>query len=231
MLIGRLMKAELIEDAGHVPLDSGHGDDQLVGDADIGTTFGDQRQDLPLAWRKVIDRTGFALAPDQPGDHVRIKHRAAVGDAAHGIGEHAQIADLLLQHVPDTLSAVGDQVERVTVLEELRQDQYAYLRSAGPDLKCRPEPVIAMIRGHLDVGNDDIRAVGAGHPDQVARVSRRTDHVESPVLEDVYDPFPHEGLVLADDDANLLGRTHGTKLCRGPAGATTRVQRGAVASG
>jgi hypothetical protein len=31
-------------------------------------------------------------------------------------------------------------------------------------------------------------------------------------MEDVHDPFPDEGLVLADDDANLPLRTHVTKL-------------------
>src|SRR5262249_14999426 len=58
----------------------------------------------------------------------------------------------------------------------------------------------------------------AGHPDQRACVCRSTDHVESAVLEDVHDPFPDKGLVLSDQDANRLWRTHGTKLCCEPRG-------------
>jgi len=42
------------------------------------------------------------------------------GDAAHGIGEHAQVADVLLEDVTDTLRAAGDQVERVALFQELR---------------------------------------------------------------------------------------------------------------
>ena len=41
MLIRGLMKAELIEDAGHVPFHGGHGDHQFVRDAGIGTPLGD----------------------------------------------------------------------------------------------------------------------------------------------------------------------------------------------
>ena len=73
-----------------------------------------------------------------------------------------------------------------------------------------------MIRRHLDVRDHDVRAVCPGHLDQIARVSRGGDHVEPAVLEDAYDPFPDEGLVLTDYHANLLGRTHATKLCRRP---------------
>ena len=60
------------------------------------------------------------------------------------------------------------------------------------------KPVVGVIGRHLNVGDDHIRPVRAGHPDQRARVCRSTDHVESAVLEDVHDPFPDKGLVLSD---------------------------------
>src|SRR5437879_6431044 len=69
-----------------------------------------------------------------------------------------------------------------------------------------------MAGGHLDVGDDDVRTVHTGHPDQVTRVRRSSDDVESAVGEDMHDPFPNEGLVLAHDDTNLPRRTHGIKL-------------------
>ena len=69
-----------------------------------------------------------------------------------------------------------------------------------------------MIRRHLDVGDDHVRAVHASHPYQVACVVRSADYVESALLEDVYDPFPDEGLILAHDDANPLRLTHVARL-------------------
>ena len=55
--------------------------------------------------------------------------------------------------------------------------------------------------------------VYVSHPDQLTRVGRGADHVESAVLQDVHDPFPDKGLVLADNDTDLLGRRHALKLC------------------
>jgi hypothetical protein len=202
------MQAELVEDAGHVPFHGGYRHYQFVRDAVIGAALRDQRQYLPLSCRQGIERTCLPLAADQSRHHVGIEHRPAISDAADGVGEHAQIADFLLQQVADALRAVGDEIERVAVFQELGQDQDTCSRPVGTDLKGRPEPVISMIRWHLDVGDDDVRAVHASHPYQVACVVSRADYVESAVLEDVHDPFPDEGLILAHDDPNSLRLAH-----------------------
>src|SRR5580693_6119934 len=209
MLISGLMKAELIEDAGHVPFHGGHGDHQFVRDAAVGAPLGDQRQYFPLARRQAVDGACLLLAAHEARDHIGIEGRSAVGDAAYGIGEHFQVADLLLQHVADSLSAIGHEVEDVAVLKELGQDQHPHSGLGGTDRECGLQPVIGMAGGHLDVGDNDVRAVRAGHPDQVSRVCRRSDDVESAVGEDMHDPFPDEGLVLAHYDANLPRPTHG----------------------
>ena len=90
MLVGRLMQAELVENAGHMPLDGGHRDHQLVRYAGVGMPFCDQRQHLPLPRRQLIERAGLALAAHQPRDHIGIENRPAVGDPAYRIGEHAR---------------------------------------------------------------------------------------------------------------------------------------------
>jgi hypothetical protein len=69
-----------------------------------------------------------------------------------------------------------------------------------------------MIRRHLDVGDDNVRAVDARHPYQVACVVRGAYYLESALLEDVHDPRPDEGLILAHDDADLLRLAHGATL-------------------
>ncbi len=202
------MQAELIEDAGHVPFHGGYRNHQLVRDAVIGAALRDQRQYLPLSRRQGVDRTCPPLAADQARHHVRIEHRPAAGDAADGVGEHAQIADFLLQQVADASSAVRNEIEGVAVLQELGQDQDTCSRTVGTDLKGRPEPVISMVRRHLDVGDDNVRAVHASHLYQAACVIRGADYVESALLQDVHDPFPDEGLILAHDDANPLRLAH-----------------------
>jgi hypothetical protein len=67
-----------------------------------------------------------------------------------------------------------------------------------------------MIRRHLDVGDDHVRAVRPGLPGQVLRVGRGSDHVEAVVLQHVHDALPDEGLVVAHDHADLPWRTHST---------------------
>jgi hypothetical protein len=51
-------------------------------------------------------------------------------------------------------------------------------------------------------------AMTTSGPYQVVRVARGADDVESAFLEDVHDPFPDEGLILAHDDANPLWLAH-----------------------
>src|SRR6202030_1039956 len=70
MLISGLMKAELIEDAGHVPFHGGHGDHQFLRDAGIGAPLGDQRQYVTLARRQAVDRACLLLAAHKPRDHI-----------------------------------------------------------------------------------------------------------------------------------------------------------------
>lgn len=87
MLIRGLMKAELIEDAGHVPFYGRHGDHQFVRDAGVGAPLGDQRQYFPLARCQAVDRACLLLAAHEPCDHIGIECRSTVGDAAYGICE------------------------------------------------------------------------------------------------------------------------------------------------
>jgi len=49
VLVGRLMQAELVEDAGHVAFHRGHGDRELASDTDFGAALGHLGQHLPLA--------------------------------------------------------------------------------------------------------------------------------------------------------------------------------------
>jgi len=58
---------------------------------------------------------------DQSGNHIWIERGSAGRDPAHGIGKHAQIADLLFEQIANTLRAAGHQVKGVPILKELRE--------------------------------------------------------------------------------------------------------------
>jgi hypothetical protein len=102
---------------------------------------------------------------------------------------------------------------RVSVLQELRKDQYSDLRLCGTNLQRGAEPVIGAIRRHLDVGHYHIGTVGAHLADQLLGVPRGGNHVESAVLEDVNDAFSDDGLVLAHRHPGPSGRVHVATLC------------------
>jgi hypothetical protein len=206
---GRGMQPEFVEDAGHVAFDGGYRDDEFLSDAGVGAALGDQRQHLPLAGRQAVERPRRSRAAHQSRDHVGVEHRPALGDAAHRVGEHPQVAHFLFQQVADALRAVGDQGERVRVLQELRQHQHAHSGMGGPDRQCRAQAVVGVLRGHLDVGDDHVRPVRVGQPDEITGIGRRADDVEILVIEDADDTLPNERLILADDDTHPLRRAHG----------------------
>jgi hypothetical protein len=56
------------------------------------------------------------------------------------------------------------QVERVTVIEGLAEDQDASAGLGPANLQRRPPPVISVIRRHLDVGDHHVRVVSTGVP-------------------------------------------------------------------
>jgi hypothetical protein len=151
---------------------------------------------------------------DQTPDHVGIERRPTAGDPPHRIGEHAQVTDLLLEQVANPLRTVGDQVERVTILEKLGQHQYADLWLGRADLQRRPEPVIGAVWWHLDVGHYDVGLVGTHLVDQLPRVGRRRNDLKPTVLENMHDSLPDDGLVLAHHHAHPSRRIHVPTLCK-----------------
>ena len=63
------------------------------------------------------------------------------------------------------------------------------------------EPVVLAARGHPDVGDHDVGAVGEGALEQVVGVPGLGHHVEPGVREDPHDSFAQQHVVLADRHA------------------------------
>src|SRR5207247_6554461 len=55
----------------------------------------------------------------------------------------------------------------VAVFQELGENEHSHARLSSPDLKRRAEPVVGVIRRHLDISDKDVRAVDTCHADQV----------------------------------------------------------------
>src|SRR5215471_7994904 len=110
MLVRCLTQAELVEYARHVPLNSGHRNNQLASDTSVRTAFSDQRQYFAFARRQVIEAASLPLAASsyEPPHHIRIERGAARRNATDGIGESGQVADFFLEQVADPLRAIGD---------------------------------------------------------------------------------------------------------------------------
>ena len=73
MLLWRLTQSQLVENAGHMPLHSSNRDHEFFSHTGIGAPFGDQRQNLPLAFGQPIERAVATGTADKPGDHIRIE--------------------------------------------------------------------------------------------------------------------------------------------------------------
>jgi hypothetical protein len=96
-----------------------------------------------------------------------------VGDPGHGVDERVDVADPLLEQVADALRPVADDVERILLLEILRQDEHARLRALSAQLDGGSQPVVAVSGGHLDVDDRHYRT----HVDARLRPAGPRQHV------------------------------------------------------
>ena len=202
-----------------------HGDDQLVGDAVVGAPLSHQGEDLELARREVVERAAGPPPADHALHDLGIERRAAAGDAPDRVGEQRQIAHAVLEQVADAAGAVADEVERIAVLEELRQDDHPDLRLRGADLHGGAQPVVGRVRRHLDVGHDHVGLVRSRLAQQVRGVPGDGDDLEAVLLQDADDAGADERLVFADDHAQSGRALHGPTLTERPrVGPTSAVE-------
>jgi len=72
----------------------------------------------------------------------------------------------------------------------------------------RPEPVVGVPGWHLNVGDDHVRLVCTGFPEQVGRVSRHADDVKPRLLEHAHNPLARQRLILAYHHAHTSSVSH-----------------------
>jgi hypothetical protein len=73
VLLGRLVQPELVEDARYVAFHGGYSDHELLRDAGVGESFGDQGQYFCLTFGQAVEGAAPAPAPDQAGNDIRVQ--------------------------------------------------------------------------------------------------------------------------------------------------------------
>jgi PAS domain S-box-containing protein len=129
------------------------------------------------------------------------------GDALHGADELRDVADTVLQQIPDSRGVVTDQFEHVGGLEVLGEDEHGDGGVRAPDLRGRDEPVVCIAWRHLHVDDCDVGGVGAHFQQQVVGVAATSDHRVAGVLEESGNPLAQECIVVRHDDAERLERS------------------------
>jgi hypothetical protein len=103
MVSGVGRQIELGKDARDVALDRGSRYDELVCDVSVGSSLGDQSEDLALAICQIVDRVARSSTARESRKDGRIDRRTATGDLRYGSGEVFAAPDALFQEIPKGL--------------------------------------------------------------------------------------------------------------------------------
>ena len=82
-----------------------------------------------------------------------------------------------------------------------------------------------MSRGHPDVDDCEVRLVLANEPDQLGSITGLADHVVPSLLEQAYQAFAQQDLIVSDDHARatgLIGLGHADSMRQGRASVSMR---------
>ena len=190
MLVLGGTQPELLEDVRDVLLHHGLTDVQCPADSPVGFTLGHRRKDLELPWAESIHWGGSPAATQHPRDELRVECRPAIGDPGRRVDEGLYLTDSLLEQVSDSVGTVGEQVERVALLEVLREDQQACLGPPLTYLQSRAQPIVAMTWRHVDIGNHQVRAVGESLAQQVLGIAGLSHDIKPGLREQPRDALP-----------------------------------------
>jgi hypothetical protein len=195
--LGRI-ELELVEDARHVFLHGRLADDECLGDAVVGFALGHRGQHVALARAESVQRAVALAAAEHPPDDLGIQRATAPGDPGDSIDEAVEITDALFKQVANSLSAVPDQVERVALLVVLGKHQHAGVWPPAAQLDRGSQPIVAVSRWHVDIGDHDGGTVSEALAQQIGGLAGLGDDIEPGLGEQSRDPLPQEDVVLTD---------------------------------
>ena len=85
--------------------------------------------------------------PEQPRDDLGVECRAALADPAHAVDEPLDVRDAVLEQVADALRVVGQQLERVGLLDVLGEHEHAGLAALARIVAAARRPSSVCVGG------------------------------------------------------------------------------------
>ena len=119
MILGRGGQPQLREDARYVLFDGALGDHELFRDARVGAALGHEPEHLALARGELVDGIVAPASADELGDDGRVESGAALPHAAHRVRELVHVRHTVLEQIPDSLCALGQELHRIRRLDVL----------------------------------------------------------------------------------------------------------------
>ena len=116
-----------------MPFDGPGAEEELLRDRAVGAPFGDERQDVSLAIRQLVELRAPVPA-DQALHDLGVEGGSSRGDALDRVDELGDVPHPVLEQVPDARRVVPDELEQVGRLEVLREDE-------DGDVRERVDPI------------------------------------------------------------------------------------------
>ena len=148
--------------------------------------------------RELVERVVAAAAAEQLRDDLGVERGAALADAPHRVHEPLDVGDAVLEQVADALGAVREQLERVPLLDVLRQHEHAGLRLPLADRGGGAQALVGVGRRHADVDDGDVGLVRRDLAQQVLGVARLADDLDAGLLEQPRDALAQQHRVVGD---------------------------------
>src|SRR5271165_5128423 len=194
-------------------LDSGLADQERLGYASVGLAFRHRLEHISLPRAEPFDRPVALAAAKHTRDDLGVERGASSSDACDRIDEGLHVTHALLQQVADSLGAITDELERIALVIELREQQHAGVRTLTSYLNGRPQTVVAVTRRHVDVGDDDRGLVGKALAQKIRGVAGLSGDLEPGLDEQPGNPLAQQHVILADHDPQRSGHRPTVALC------------------
>jgi hypothetical protein len=185
-----------------VLLDRAQRDHHAFRDRLVRPAFGHELEYLALARRQIFQWVVRAPPADQLRDDGRIERRPALTDATDGSGELLHVRHAVLEQIADTLGVLAEQLHRIGRLDVLREDEYAAVRPALPDLLGGTQSLVGLRRRHPDVDQGDVRLVQADVPEEILRRAALRHDLEPRVLQQARNALAQKDGVVGENYAH-----------------------------
>ena len=191
---------ELHHDAVHVLLDGALGDEEPSPDARVRVSLRHQRKQLALTAGEVSECVTDVSRADELLNERGIDDRATAADPGHSVEEVVQVTDAALQEI--AAAAAGcEHCHRLGDFDVCRQDQDRRIRELLADHPGSVETLRPVIWGHPNIHDRQIRLPLAHQFEELRSVTGLSDDLVPAALEQAREAFPHQHVILSDDDS------------------------------